>query len=227
MVAVASPAVAATTARRRGLGWTGASAAVLVVGLGLRLVLGGAGVGDRSAIVMATLLTVCAWLAARLVGGARTAFLVSFGLVALFGLAALPPRGAPVYDEVQAWYRTDQVVSARVAASSADASSLTLMARPVLAGAQPRFGLAGEVNGASLSWTCRFDRESRHLVLPIPREMLGGSGSTAEVRLHLTGSPTRESDYLILYTSSERGGPLITLDGEAASGETASICSLS
>jgi hypothetical protein len=197
------------------------------VGLGLRLALGGAGVGDRSAIVMATLVTVCVWLAARLVGGARTAFLVGIGLMALFDLAALPPRGAPAYDEVQAWYRTDQVVSAQVMSSSTDASSLRLMAQPVFDGAQPRFGLAGEVNRLSLSWTCRFDRESRHLVLPIPREARGGSGSSMDVQLHLTGSPTRESDYLILYTSSERGGPLITLDGEAASGETASICSLS
>jgi hypothetical protein len=225
VVAVASPSVAATAARRRRLGWAGASAAVLVVGLGLRLALGGAGLGDRSALVMATLLTVCAWLAARLVGGARTAFLVGLGLMAVLDLAALPPRGAPEYDEVQAWYRTDQVVSAQVVPSSTNASSLRVMAQPVFDAGQPRFGLAGEVNGVSVSWTCRFARESRHLVLPIPREALGGSGSSVDVRLHLTGSPTRESDYLILYLSSRRGGPLITLDGDAAADQTATTCS--
>ena len=178
-------------------------------------------------MVMATLLIVCAWLAARLVGGARTAFLASLGLMALFDLAALPQRGAPEYDEVQAWYRTDQVVSAQVAAPSTNASSLRLMAQPVFDGPQARFGLAGEVNGVGVTWTCRFERESRHLVLPIPREALVGSGSSVDVRLHLTGSPTRESDYLILYTSSRRGGPLITLDGEAAADRTATTCSVS
>ena len=100
---------------------------MLIVGLGARLALGGTGAGDRSALVMATLLTLGAWLAARLIGGPRTAFLVSLGLVVLFDVAALPPRGVTEYDGVEAWYRTDQVVAAQLARPTTGAANLTLL----------------------------------------------------------------------------------------------------
>jgi hypothetical protein len=224
VVAVASPSVATAAARRRGLGWTGGAAIVLVVGLGLRLALGGSGVGDRSAVVMATVLTVGAWLAARLVGGPRTAFLVSIGVMALHDIAALPERGAPEYDGMEGWYRIDQVVSAQLAVPNAATPSLTLLVQPVFTGAQPSFGLAADVNGVPLSWTCPFERDIQRLALPIPREALGGA-SSIDVRLHLTGSPSREADYLILYTSSRRGGPLLSLASAPVAGEAVTSCS--
>jgi len=224
VVALASPCVETAATRRRGLGWTGGAAAVLVVGLGLRLMLGGIGVGDRSAVVMVTLLTLGAWLAARLVGGPRSAFAVSLGLMALFDVAALPERGAPEYDGMEGWYRTDQVVSAQVAVPNAAAPSLTLLVQPVFAGAQPSFGLAADVNGVPLSWTCPFERDIQRLALPIPREALG-SASSIDVRLHLTGSPSRETDYLILYTSSRRAGPLLSLASAPVPGEAVTRCS--
>src|SRR5207245_4957325 len=90
VVAVASPAQRRRVGTRRsGLGWSVAAAATLVVGLGSRLAIGSVGVGDRSALVMATLLTIGAWLAAWLLGGPRTAFVVAVGLLALFGMSTV------------------------------------------------------------------------------------------------------------------------------------------
>ena len=43
------------------------------------------------------------WLAARLLGGPRTAFLATLALVALLDLAALPQRNQPQYDDLQAF----------------------------------------------------------------------------------------------------------------------------
>ncbi len=72
---------------------------------------GRGGVGDRSAVVMAALLSAGGWVAALLLSTPRTAFLVTLGLVALLDLAALPPRNEPEYDDREAFYRTDQVLS--------------------------------------------------------------------------------------------------------------------
>jgi hypothetical protein len=50
----------------------------------------------------------------------------------------------------------------------------------------------------------------------VPQGVL--QGNQADVRLHLTGSPSRESNYLVVYASSKLGGfvvglePLATLD---------------
>ena len=49
--------------------------------------------------------------------------------------------------------------------------------------------------------------------------------SSIDVRLHLTGSPSREADYLILYTSSRRGGPLLSLASARVPGEAVTSCS--
>ena len=40
-----------------------------------------------------------------------------------------------------------------------------------------------------------------------------------------TGSPSRETDYLILYTSSRRGGPLLSLASAPVPGEAVTSCS--
>ena len=186
--------------------------------------------GDRSAIVMAALLTVGAWLAARLLGGPRTALLVTLALMALFDLAGLPSRSSTDYDDLQAFYSTDQVLAAQlpVPPGAGQATpTLTLLVQPVFAGAQPNFGVAGEVSGVALSWRCAFETgRIGRLALPIPTEALG-TGSMADVRLHLTGSPSRESDYLLVYASSHRGGFLISLENGANASQTAATtCSV-
>ena len=198
---------------------------MLIVGLGVRLALGGTGAGDRSALVMATLLTVTAWLAARLIGGPRTAFLVSLGLVVLFDVAALPPRGVTEYDGVEAWYRTDQVVAAQLARPTTGAANLTLLVQPVFGGTQPTFGLGAELNGVSLRWACPFTRDIERLALPLPPEALG-SAPSLDIHVHLTGSPTRDSDYLLVYTSSRLGGPVISLQGSPAPEAPVTTCAL-
>jgi hypothetical protein len=57
----------------------------------------------------------------------------------------------------------------------------------------------------------------------VPARALSGAESI-DVRLHLTGSPSRESDYLLAYASARRGGFLVSLlDGSALDG-SATIC---
>jgi hypothetical protein len=72
VVAVASATTVRAAQRQRRLGWTAASVVVLLAGLGARLVLGGFGVGDLSAVIMTALLGCAAWLAARVLGGRRS-----------------------------------------------------------------------------------------------------------------------------------------------------------
>ncbi len=204
-----------------------AAAATLVVGLGTRLAIGSVGVGDRSALVMATLLTIGAWLAARLLGGPRTAFVVTLGLMVLFNVAALPTRNAPEYDDVEAVYRTDQVVAAQLPVPSGipqQPAMLTLLAQPIFPAARPTFGLAGEVNGTPLGWQCAFARGIQRLALPLPQRALN-SASTLDVRLRLTGSPSRETDYLLVYTYSRRGGLMVSLENAQNADRTATLCS--
>jgi len=181
---------------------------------------------------MATLLSVGVWLAALLLSTPRTAFLISLGVVGLFDLAALPARNAPVYDDREAFFRTDQGIGAQVPAAPSVVGSnaqptLVVLVEPVFpAGVgQPRFGLAGEVGGASLAWDCAFQRGLQQLALPLPPAAVAGS-SSIDVRLHLTGSPSRETDYLLVYASAPRGGFLVSLVGAAEVGPNATVCSL-
>jgi hypothetical protein len=202
---------------------------VLVVGVGLRLVLGGSGVGGRSAIVMSVLLAVAGWLAAWLLGGPRVALLVTVLVVALLDLAALPVRNAAQYDDLEAFYRTDQVLSAQLAVPGrADEGGLavTLLAQPFYAAAKPRFGLAGEVNGSPLQWTCTFPRGVQRLALPLPEGLTSGVGSTADVRLHLAGAPDHTSDYLVVYASSRQGGFMIALEPIGSLDASVTRCAL-
>jgi hypothetical protein len=193
---------------------------VLLVGLGLRVLIGGAGVGDRSAIVMTVLLGVGAWAAARLLSGPRAAFIVTVVLVALLDLAALPQRTPPPFDDLQAFYSTDQVLVIPVSVPPGldpAAAALTVLVQPTFAASQPQFGLAGTVNGAPATWSCAFQHGIQTIALPVPPGALA-SGATADAELHLTGSPSRESEYLVVYASSQRGGfvaslaPLASLD---------------
>jgi hypothetical protein len=147
-----------------------------------------------------------------LLGGPKVAFLVTLGVVALLDLAVLPQRATPVYDDLEAFYRTDQALSTRVAAPAGVESGavLTVVAQPTFPGAQPRFGLAGEVNGTSLTWNCTFGRGIQTLALPLPAGLVQ-PGEAADVHLRLSGSPSRENDYLVVYASSQRGGFLVAL----------------
>ena len=203
---------------------------MLVVGLGLRLALGGDGVGDRSAIVMTTLLAGGAWVATLLVRTPRAAFLVTLGLVALLDLAALPVRYASEYDARDAFFQTDQVIAARAPialglAGSQTQAMLVLLVEPVFpsSATQPRFGLAGEVGSAALAWDCAFQRGLQQLALPLPAVAAAESESVA-VRLHLTGSPARETDYLLVYASAIRGGFLASVVGAAELSPSTTRC---
>ena len=229
LTSAASAAVSTTSAERRSeLAWSTAAAAVLLLGSGLRLALGGGGIGDRSAAIMSALLVIGAWAAARQLRGPRAAFVAALVLVALFDAAALPTRGTPEYDDLQALYRPEQEIAVQLAVPPSVATtndpSLSVLVQPVYSGVQPAFGLAGQVNGSALAWRCAFQRGAvQRLELPISADVLRGT-STADVRLHLTGSPTREADYLIVYASARGGGPLISLQPLANPAPSATPC---
>ena len=175
---------------------------------------------------MLLLLGLSAWAAATVLASPRTAFLVTFGLVALLEVAALPARGVPEFDERQAFYQTDQVLSAQVrTAVSSQSAALTLLVEPVFNGAQPRFGLAGDIGGVSLTWDCSFRRGLQRIVLPLPSAALANAPAL-DVRLHLTGSPSREADYLLAYASSARGGFLMSLVDTADLAAGGTLCTL-
>jgi hypothetical protein len=210
VVAVASaPAGEYSAARGRARLWTAAAVAVLVVGLVARLVVGGGGVGDRSAMVMTVLFAVAAWLAARLLAGPRAALAALAVVVVLLDMAALPPRNPPEYDDLEALYRTDQQLTLQLTVPAAQDLGLTVLAQPVFSGQQAPFGLAADVDGSSLAWTCPFQRGVQRLALPVPRGAL--EANVANVQLHLSGTPSRESDYLVVYASSKLGGFVIEL----------------
>jgi hypothetical protein len=203
-----------------------ASGAVLLLGVGLRLALHAGAIGDRSAAVLLLLLGLGAWAAAILLATPRKAFVVTFVVVALLEVAALPARGLPEYDERQAFFQTDQVLAAQVPAvfSTQSAAALTLLVEPVFSGAQPHFGLAGDVGGTSLTWDCAFRRGLQRLALPVTS--LPASAAAVDARLHLTGSPSRDGDYLMVYASSARGGFLVSLVNAGDVGQGATSCTL-
>jgi hypothetical protein len=208
------------------LNWSLASGAVLLLGVGLRLALHAGAIGDRSAAVLLLLLGLGAWAAAVVLATPRTAFVVTLGVVALLDVGALPARGLPEYDERQAFFQTDQVLAAQVPAvfSTQSAAALTLLVEPVFSAAQPRFGLAGDVGGTSLTWDCAFRRGLQRLALPVTS--LPASAAAVDARLHLTGSPSRDGDYLLVYASSARGGFLVSLVNAGDVGQGATSCTL-
>ena len=212
--------------RGAGLNWSLASGGVLLLGVGLRLALHAGAIGDRSAAVMLLLLGLGAWAAAAVLATPRTAFLVTLGVVALLEVAALPARGLPEYDERQAFFQADQVLAAQVPAvfSNQSPAILTLLVEPVFSGAQPRFGLVGDVGGTSLTWDCAFRRGLQRLALPVTS--LPANAAAVDVRLRLTGSPSREGDYLLVYASSARGGFLVSLVHASDVGQGATSCTL-
>ena len=231
MVALASRSgLNEADARRRGAAWnwTLASGTVLLLGIGLRLALHAGAVGDRSAAVMMLLLGLAAWAAGMVLATPRAAFVVTLGLVALLEVGALPARDVPEYDDRLAFYQTDQVLAAQVSASPRVAEkrlALTLLVEPIFSQTQPQFGLAGDVGGTALTWDCAFRYGLQRLVLPVPAAAVTNAGAL-DVRLHLIGSPSRETDYLLVYASSARGGFLVSLVNTGDVGQDATTCSL-
>jgi hypothetical protein len=213
-VASARPRLAVGTSAT----WYVAALAVVVIGIGARLIIGGPGIGERSAVVMMVLLAGCAWLAALVVAGRRVALVVVLVATLLFDVAALPLHDQPAYDDLQAFYATDQVLSATIPVTPGGASAINLLVQPVFTGPQPRFGLAGDVNGTAYQWTCPFAHGIQTLVLPA-----SVSGNQAEVNLRLTGSPSHDGDYLIAYISSRLGGFVVS---SGSAGPSATHCSL-
>jgi hypothetical protein len=204
--------------RSAGLGWSVGAVVVVAVGLALRLAIGGTGVGVRSAVVMSLLLLIATWLAARLLSGPRTALFAVLALSVLLDIGAFPPRNPPPYDDLQAFYRTDQVLPATLAVPAGGATTLSLLVQPVFSGAQPQFGLTGQIDGSAVQWNCPFAHGIQWLALPVS---INGTGQ-ANVQLRLTGSPSRDGDYLIAYASSRQGGFLISLGPPDPSATTCS-----
>jgi hypothetical protein len=170
---------------------------VLLGGTLLRVWLAGMGVPGLSGLFLGVLLWLGAWLAAVLVASPRTAFLVGLAIMAVLNIAALPPRTFVQYDERVALHRTDQSLSIPARGATA-----VLLVEPVYTGDDAAFGLAGDVGSTRLEWTCPFRRGMQRLALPVP-------ANVSEVRLHLTGNPSRESEYLLVYLSSAQGGPFL------------------
>jgi hypothetical protein len=152
-----------------------------------------------------------AWLAGWLLGSPRVAFVAVVGVGVLANLAALPPRVLPEYDERFAYFRTDQPIAVDVQVRAVPTTpALALLVEPVFDGAQPRFGLAGTIGSIEAVWTCQFARGQQRLALPVPTGSISSPGELP-VRLRLTGSPSRESDYLLVYASSRQPGLLASV----------------
>ena len=225
MVAVASARSGSLVSPRRAdWAWTAAAAGVVLLGLIVRLAVGGSGVGQRSAMVMTVLLAVAAWLAARMLSGRRAALAVCIVFVAVLDIAALPARDTAEYDDLQAFYRTDQAISATPAVPAGSDLAVAMLAQPVFSGSQPQFALAGDVNGTSLSWACPFQHGIQRLALPVPASAL--SQGSANVQLRLTGSPSRDGDYLVAYASSRMGGFDIAVQPVAGLDANVTRCTL-
>ena len=65
----------------------------------------------------------------------------------------------------------------------------------------------------------------QRLALPVPSAALANAPAL-DLRLHLTGSPSRETDYLLAYASSGRGGFLVSLVNISDVGPDATTCTL-
>jgi hypothetical protein len=203
-----------------------------LLGVLARLALGGTGTGARSAVVMTLLLSIGAWLACWVLRASpRATLFVVAATVLVLTVAALPVRNAPAYDEREALFRTDQAVARSVPVSAdvtANRPTLTILAEAVFPGdrPQPTFGLAGRVGETELTWRCVFSRGIDQYALPVPPTVVAGR-SDVDVRLRVTGAPSRETDYLLVYSSAPRGGYLISLaSADSLSNNVATTCTL-
>jgi hypothetical protein len=181
--------------------WLVGALGVLALGLIVRSVLGGGGVGELSGIVLALVLWLSVWICAVLLTTPRTAFWIGLMAMAALDLAAVPPTTRE-YDDRIALYRTDQALPLSPQ-QVAGASYLAVLVEPVFEGPTPQFGLSAEVGNTSVSWTCPWRRGMQWVTLPIP-----AGADTTNVRLRVYGTPARDGDYLLVYASAARGGYL-------------------
>jgi hypothetical protein len=196
--------------------------ALLVLGIGtlVRLLLGGFSVASLSAALLSVLLWLGLWLVTLLLAYERAAFWVGLVAMVVLEMAGLQPRALVEYDEREALYRTDQSLAAPLPPG---ASTVYVLVEPMFATAPPRFGLAGELGAVRVEWSCSFRRGVQRLALPLPP----GAASSSELRLHLTGAPSRGGDYLVLYTSSANGGLVVSVPSPGAKGdENVTSCEL-
>ena len=223
MVALTAPAGARARSRSNVL-WSLASLGVVVLGVAPRVFLTTSGIGDRSAAVMALLLSLGAWLAAWLVLSPRAAFLVVGVAMIGFDLASLRPRAEPAFDDRVAVYRTDQSLDFTVfAPGSLQQPAMLLLVQPEFRGPSAPYALAADVNGERLVWDCGLERRLQRLVLPVPARAVGGG--TVAVRLRLVGAPDREDSYLTVYSlQGQLAPPLID---ERARPPESTVCALS
>jgi hypothetical protein len=200
-----------------------AATLVLVLGLSVRFSFVPPWRGGTPAMVMLVLLAVGAWSAGWLLASARGGFFATLVVVVLHTLAALPPRGQLEYDDRIALYRTDQsVVGSVVVSGAARQPALTLLAEPTSSHGQ--LGLAGEVAGRPYAWNCPVRPGIQHLVLPLRSNV--PSGESIDVWLRLTGAPSRETDYVLVYTSAQLPGPVMSVVDGATVDDSATRCSL-
>jgi hypothetical protein len=203
----------------RSSGWTGWRSGRWLIGTAVVLIVGtivplaaAPRQGHVSAAVLTLLLSGAAAAAALAGGSPRLAFLAATAAILVLDLGRLPVRPGPGYEEPEALWRTDQSITASVPVPPAARPELAVLARPVFAGAEPRFGLAASVGDASLSWNCRFQPGVQWLALPLDPAVVPASGSL-DVQLRLTGAPSPEQDYLVVYRSARRDGFLVSLGG--------------
>lgn len=165
--------------------WLVGAAAVIVVGALPRLFAGGA--GERSAAVLSVLVAACVLGAAALVATHRLAFGITAVAVLLLNIAALAPRAPAPYDDRQALYRTDQSITLHAAGSG---TLLPLWVEARYGGAAPNFQLI--LDGTPLR--CTWQRGVQRIGLPVR--------TAGDVRVQLGGSPARDGDFLIVYSSA-------------------------
>src|SRR5262249_39030668 len=151
---------------------------VLILGSTVRLVAGGLTAPSLSATVLGALLWLGLWLTVLLLTNPRVAFWVGLVAMAVLDVAALAPRAGGPYDEREALYRTDQSMVVPVPSG---ATSVQVLVEPVFNGTAPGFGLAGDLNGAPLAWTCPLRLGVQRVELPLPLP-----ASAPLLRLHLT-----------------------------------------
>ena len=222
MVALDTAAQAAAAqrpaTRRLGNRWLVATAGALVLG-GLVPLAVQPGVGHLSAAVMSLLLGAGVAAVGLGLGSARGAFAATLSLMLLLDFGRLPPRAAPGYDEPLALWQTDQTIEATLSGDSA--GRILVFAEPVFAAPQAPFGLAALVNGQALAWHCPFQPGQQWLELPLQEN----ATAPLDVRLGLSGTPTREHDYLVVYHSTRHDGYLVELTEDPSVPAPITACS--
>jgi hypothetical protein len=198
-----APGRAISRAREYAASWLLGALLVLGIGTLLRLLLGGLSVASLAAALLSALVWLGLWLVSLLLASGRAAFFVGLVAMIVLDVAGLPPRALVEYDDREVLYRTDQSVAAPLLAG---APTVYLLVEPVMASAQPRFGLAGELGTVRVEWSCPVRRGVQRLALPLPP----GAPGASDLRLHLTGAPARDGDYLVVYKSAAAQGLVVS-----------------